>query len=182
MRGNQLSLAATTAVVMVLVTGAQAEPSKYLCIVEGAGGLHYDNQNQSWTPQAFGTGGKYVLRRLNNDDWTKEDYRVLLQLTPKANWAFFESGKNLLLATCVDDPDGVGAPFICEPVVYYASFDKDSRRFEMFLHGGYIRQGFWEQFRREHPDIYKWQLSEGRASDPSRPEDLFVAIGKCSPS
>src|SRR5713101_1645322 len=101
MRGNRLSIAATGALAMALTTGAQAEPSQYLCVVESAAGLHYDAQTQSWKPQAFGTGRKYVLRRLNDDDsvlirWNDEYLKKFVNPNkPKPNWAFFEYGKDL---------------------------------------------------------------------------------------
>jgi hypothetical protein len=40
----------------------------------------------------------------------------------------------------------------------------------------------WEQYRRENPEAYEHNFKNKRALDPSNPDDLFVAIGKCNPS
>jgi hypothetical protein len=172
---------------IALTTGAKAAPSQYLCIVEHAAGLHYDKQANAWIPQAFGTGGKYILRKLNDDDRDQQKGKWWRLLThyPNANWALFEFAKDMPmpLVACVEDAGGF-SKFNCQRVIYDGSFDKDSRRFELVLHGGYMDQGFWEQFRREHP-----QSSGGTAHDPSnpddhyiQPDDLYVEIGNCSPS
>jgi hypothetical protein len=162
---------------------AQAEPSQYLCVVEHAAGLHYNRQTNEWGPQAFGSK-KYVLRQLNDDDRDKKTGRwwSLLEDNPEAHWAFFEFGKEMPmpLLTCRDDL--LGPTFVCKHVITDGGFDKDSRRFELVYHGGYISQGFWEQFRREHLEDYERGLKQGRAFDPSKPDDLFIEIGRCSPS
>jgi hypothetical protein len=46
---------AATALLVASMTGAQAEPSQYICVVEHAAGLHYDRQADTWLPHAFGT-------------------------------------------------------------------------------------------------------------------------------
>jgi hypothetical protein len=172
---------------IALTTGAKAEPSQYLCIVEHAAGLHYDKQANAWIPQAFGAGGKYVLRKLNDDDrdHQKGKWWRLLTHYPNANWALVEFAKDMPmpLVVCVEDTGGF-SKFSCQRVIYDGSFDKVSLRFELVLHGGYMDQGFWEQFRREHP-----HGSGSTANDPSNPDDhyiepddLYIEIGRCSPS
>ena len=151
--------------ILAFATGTtHAEPSQYLCVVEHAVGLHYDKQARAWGPQSFQSGGKYIFRKLNDDDrdrWRlREDY-------PEANWAFFEFGKPMPLMLCKGG--------VCRRIVLDGSFDFDSRRFEIVARGGYLYQGFWEQFRRENPN-------HEPLHDLSNPDDLFIAIGTCSPS
>jgi hypothetical protein len=62
--------------------GAQADLSQYLCVVEQSAGLHYDQQMKSWAPQAFSTGRKYVLRRVNDDD--RQQWADYFQSRPDA--------------------------------------------------------------------------------------------------
>jgi hypothetical protein len=113
----------------------------------------------------------------------KGKWWALLSHHPKANWAFFQfEGDMMPLATCEYDTRNILPSFNCRGGVLDGSFDMDSRRFEIVVSRGYISQGFWEQFRREDPEQYRWGLSQGRASDPSHPDDLFIEIGKCSPS
>jgi hypothetical protein len=143
----------------------------YLCVVEQAAGLHYDNQVGAWRPQAFGTSRKYILRKLNEDDrdHQKGKWWSLFEGRPKATWAFFEFGRDgVPKATCVE-------LFDCQPLVSSASFDKDTHRFEMIYHGGYIDQGRWERLRQENPKTHL-------PVDPANPDDLFIEIGKCSPN
>ena len=127
-----------------------------------------------------------MLRRLNDDDsmlipWNNEELKKLFVNRPKPSWAFFVYGKeDLAYATCVEGGEFLGRRFICQPEVSDAGFDKDSRRFEMVYHGGYIQQGFWEQLRREEPDRYKLLCSQKQPNDPSHPDDLFIEIGRCS--
>ena len=95
--------------VMALSSGARAEPNVYLCTVDQAAGLHYDKQTKAWGPRAF-LKSKYFLRRLTNDDRDKAKGRwwALLQPHPKAEWAFFEFGKDapMPLAACIEFTDG----------------------------------------------------------------------------
>ena len=87
------------------------------------------------------------------------------------------------MASCVEDKESVlSQAFICQPIVLDAAFDRDTRRFEIFARGGYISQGFWEQYRRENPDSFAQILKQKRAPDPSEPGDIFIEIGNCSPS
>jgi hypothetical protein len=128
--------------ILAFATGTtHAEPSQYLCVVEHAVGLHYDKQVRAWGPQSFQSGGKYIFRKLNDDDrgrWRlREDY-------PEANWAFFEFGKPMPLM--------LRKGGVCRRIVLDGSFDFDSGRFEIVARGGYLHQGFLEQFRRENPN------------------------------
>jgi hypothetical protein len=169
---------------LFMATRAVAEPSQYLCVVEEAAGLHYDPQNSAWRPEAFGMR-KYTLRRLTNDDRDHQrgKWWVLLDEAPEANWAFFEPGNDtpMPLSICVDNPKSVSAErFSCKSVLFDAVFDKSSRRFETIYHASYISQGFFS--RREHPEQYKYRLSRGQVDLASHPDDLFIEIGKCSPS
>jgi hypothetical protein len=172
-------LSATVLITLVVPATAQADPNQYLCTVEHAAGLHYDKQTNVWKPQEFGSR-KYILRRLTDDDRdeNKGKWWALLKDNPKANWAFYSYGKDkpMPLASCVEDSGTVMSEmFYCRPVVNDARFDKDTRRFEIVSHGAYIDQGFWEQRRREDPNAKL-------ANAPSKPDDLFVEIGNCSPS
>jgi hypothetical protein len=120
--------------------GAQAEPptpTQYLCIVEHAAGLHYDRQTKVWGPQAFASNGKYIFRRLNDDDRDKQkgNWRYSLAAHPKADWAFFGLGEDMLLLAC--EWDTRFETFFCRGGTYDGSFNKDSRRFELVLRGGY---------------------------------------------
>jgi hypothetical protein len=166
---------------------ARAEPSQYLCATERAGGLHFDRDAQMWRAQEFGAR-KYVLRRLTDADRDKNSkWGVLLDHHAQANWAFFEYGKEnpMPLTACVEVEEGLGQlsrDFRCRPIVHDAHFDKETRRFEVVVSGGYVTQGFWEQFRRETPAEFAKLLERGGAGDPSKPDDLYVEVGTCSPS
>ncbi|MBR0869789.1 hypothetical protein JQ633_05425 [Bradyrhizobium tropiciagri] len=97
-----------------------------------------------------------------------------------------EHGKDdpMPLTACVEVKEGAGLSqdFRCQPIIHDAHFDKDTRRFEVVVSNGYITQGFWEQFRREAPEQFARLLASGRAGDPSKPDDLYIEIGTCSPS
>jgi hypothetical protein len=179
---SKLSIASTLVIGLVTVP-ARANPNQYLCTVEHAAGLHYDKQTNAWRPQEFGPR-KYVLRRLTPDDRDEKKgrYSSLLKGNPRANWAFFwydRSASPMPLVSCVEDRDDafLATMFFCRTIVIDAEFDSDSRRFEIISHGGYVSQGFWEQFRREHPEQYARQLPSGEAQDPTKPDDLFIEIG-----
>lgn len=154
---------------------APAEPNQYLCTVEHAAGLHYDKQTGAWRPQEFGAR-KYVLRRITADDRDEKRGKWWALFNAKYNWAFFNYGEAepMPVAQCVEDKDATMSElFNCGGI---AKFDSDTRRFEMNqTFGSYITQGFWEQRRRENP---KAKLPV----DPSKPDDLFIEIGNCSPS
>jgi hypothetical protein len=172
-------LSASVLITLVVPATAQADPNQYLCTVERAAGLHYDKQTNAWKPQEFGSK-QYVLRRLTDDDRDEKKgaYSQLLKGNPKANWAFYWYGvdKPMPLASCIEDNEAIMSEmFYCRPIVIDAQFDKDTRRFETLSHGAYVNQGFWEQRRRESP-------TAKLANDPSKPDDLFIEIGNCSPS
>jgi hypothetical protein len=172
------------AALLVMVSGASAEPDHYLCVVDQAFGLHYNPQTKAWGPQAFSAGKKYLLRRLNGDDRDKAKGKwwSLLLNNPKANWAFFEFGVNepMPQLACYEGADSYGI-FGCQRVILDGSFDKDTLRFELASHGGYTRQGYWEQLRQKDPEHYKDLLSRKEGLDADHPDDLFFEIGKCSP-
>jgi hypothetical protein len=175
------SILAWTSLLVAIASGnALAEPNQYLCTVEHAAGLRYDKQTGAWHPQEFGSR-KYVLRRLTDDDRDekKGKWWGLFKGNTKANWAFFPYGEAdpMPIASCVEENPSVALSelFNCQPIAGTAKFDKDTRRFEMIVSGSYIDQGFWEQRRREDP-------TRKKPVDPSKPDDLFIEIGNCSPS
>jgi hypothetical protein len=117
--------------------------------------LHYDQQSGAWRPEAFAPK-KYVFRRLNADDRNKQKGKWwgLFEYHPEANWAFFEFGKDnpMPLTTCFEDTNATSwMPFVCKPVVHDGAFDKDTRRFELIHHGGYIGQGFLGAAKQRRP-------------------------------
>jgi hypothetical protein len=82
------------ALMALVITTANGAPTQYLCVAESVGGLRYDAKTQSWKSQDFMADGKYVLRRINDDD--RKKYGILLkyagtQRAPEsdADWAFF---------------------------------------------------------------------------------------------
>jgi hypothetical protein len=171
------------AFVLAMAT-ASAAPGQYLCITESAAGLRYDAEAQSWKPQAFAADGKYVLRRITDDDQKK--YGILLKYAgsrgapvTEADWAFFTFGENPRpLATC---NESLASEFACQRVVEVPLSDIDIsfHRFEMVHRGGYIEQGYQEQIRQD-PDKIK-QQPPALVSDPSHSDDLVIEVGKCSP-
>ena len=162
---------------LAMVQGVSAEPSTYVCAVEQAVGLHFDNQTTTWVPKTFKPGHEYVLRRLSEDDLKNNKYRNLWKNNPKPDWAFFDG--EMPMATCVDATVNITA---CQHVLADASFDKDSRRFELVYHGAYVDQGFWQQLKREDPKQYESLLSSGSEKDAAlHPDDLVINIGKCNP-
>jgi hypothetical protein len=183
-----ISVAAT----LVAFTTASAAPSQYLCIAESAGGLHYDARTQSWRGQAFKTDGKYVLRRINDDD--RKKYSWLLTFPgippkdapePDADWAFFQFDDGRPLATCLQ---GV-LDFVCHrvvggPAVLYT----DGRRFEIADLGGYVGESIAretarerERFNRAFPDKQIQIPGLTKSDDPYPDQDLTIEVGKCSP-
>ncbi|MGY2162067.1 hypothetical protein HX799_09140 [Pseudomonas tolaasii] len=161
---------------LVMAQGVSAEPSTYVCAVEQSVGLHFDSQTTTWVPTTFKPGHEYVLRRLSEDDLKNNKYRIFLNRDPKPNWAFFDG--EMPIATCVENAINVT---VCRHVTADASFDKDSRRFEIVYHGGYVDQGYWQQLKREDPKQYESLLSSGDGADALHPDDLVINIGKCNP-
>jgi hypothetical protein len=177
-------------VVALLVTAlasptTHAEPSQYLCVVEHAAGLAYDKQAKAWGAAPFLAGAKFVFRKLTDDDRDHEKGKWWAAFEhSNANWALFEFEKPnpQPLMWCFEPPDYFSS-FQCHPLAFDGDFDKDSRRFEIVSRGGYIAQGFWEQFRREHPEEYERSRKNDKgARDPAKPDPLFIGIGTCSPS
>ena len=167
-----------------MIAGARAEPDHYLCVVDQASGLHYNPQSKMWGPQAFGSGKKYILRRLTDDDRgkTKGKWSSLLLNNPKANWGVFDFGMSdpMPQLACYEGADSYGL-FSCQRIIMDGSFEKDSLRFEFIFHGSYTDQGYWEQLRQKDPQRYKELLARKEAPDADHPDDLFIEIGKCSP-
>jgi hypothetical protein len=60
-------------------------------------------------------------------------------------------------------------------------FDQTTLRFELNHSGGYLDQGFWEHFQSENPDEYNRKAKYKTVGDPNNPDDLYFAIGRCSP-
>jgi hypothetical protein len=171
------------ALLALAITTASAAPSQYLCIAESAAGLHYDAKTQSWKPQTFTADGKYVLRRINDDD--RKKYEILLKYAgtrgapeTDANWAFFTFEENPRpLATC---NESLASEFTCQRVLEapFSDVDISFHRFEMVHRGGYIEQGYQKQIRGDTDKLKK--QPPGLEPDAS-PADLVIEVGKCSP-
>jgi hypothetical protein len=175
-----MSRAIIVAAFCLFATSASAGPNQYLCVVEQSAGLHYNKQTNTWGPQVFGINRKYVLRRLTVDDRDskKGKWWALFKTHEKANWAFFEFGKDnpMPLAACIDSEYS----FACQRIIHYSDFDPETLRFEVAYDGGYVGQGYWEKFAEKDPETFKKLRALGQAPDPDRADDLFVEIGKCS--
>jgi hypothetical protein len=184
------------AMIALAITTVSAAPNQYLCIAESMGGLHFDARTQSWKPQAFKADGKYVLRRINDDDRKRYDYLLTFPgiPNPNADWAFFTFGDNRFtfgenrpLATCLQR-QGLH-DFVCHslpgaPAVLYT----DGRRFEIADLGGYVGESIAretarerEQFYREFPDRQRQIPGLTKSDDPYPDQDLTIEVGKCSP-
>ncbi len=188
--GSAMKIAAVVGVMALGFTAADAASNQYLCITESMGGLHYDAKTQSWRPQAFKADGKYVLRRINDDDrrrWgallKKPNWAALKkpgalpvpeEIDVVGDWAFFRFEDNRPLMGCKEErvelifceetlPRGDG-PSILDIDLGYTG----SRRFEIVYRGGYIFQGFAERYKRP-------------SDEPFQPADLAIEVGKCSP-
>ena len=167
------------ALLVASMTSAHPKTDQYVCAVRYAAGLHYDDKTNEWRSQVFGTDRKYTLRRLTEQDAVKSAYQLLLRYEPKASWGFFKLGDESPLAACIESSD---SHLSCRPIVQSLTFDKDSGRFELITHRGFIDQGYWERFRRDNPEHHQWLAEHGRANDPAHPNDLVFEIGECSPS
>jgi hypothetical protein len=182
------------ALVALTVTTASAASNQYLCITESVGGLHYDAATQSWKPQGFKAGAKYMLRRITGDDVKKWDALLKRleiqdrqlqekQIFDAGDWAFLSFGENPgLLALCKASYIENRLPFACEPSPFspISNLTTDARQFELVSgYGAYVEQGRQEQLRRD-PEKLKRE-PPGLVSDPSHPDDLSVEIGTCSP-
>lgn len=180
---NEMKLILTGTVMALAITSAgAAEPNQYLCLVESASGLHYDAQVKSWKPRAFDASGKYVLRRITDDD-RRGVYQSAFE--PFGDWAFFKFGDSFPTATCIDEASKyVPGTFFCQNgtiATRAVEFNRNSHRFEMVYRGGSLTQGFWEWIRREKPERFKQLLLGLQGRDPPHPDDLFFEVGKCSP-
>jgi hypothetical protein len=165
---------------IILSCGASAgPPNQFLCIVEHSAGLHYDKQSKVWTPAAFATGAKYIVRRVNSNDVAEQEKKKwglwlqqILQNHPKADWFFSQFGEKDAppIAVC-DDDAGHTSIFICTTVIGAASveFVSSALRFEIVRNGGYVVQGGLKQFADTPPEIV------------DNPNDLSFEVGKCSP-
>jgi hypothetical protein len=166
-------------------TIARSEPRRYVCYGEHTVGLQYNSGTGTWNDQAV-VHHKYIFRQLTEADRDPEKgkWRALLNKHPEANWAFFDFGKpdSMPLSDCEDTNSVFAQDIVCHRIIDDAAFSKDSRRFELSYHGSYITQGFWQQLREENPESYELLLSQGKAKDPSKPDDLFIEIGGCKPS
>jgi hypothetical protein len=167
-----------SAILTSIATGALAAPNQYLCITDQAAGLHYDRQTGAWLPQAFSNRTKYILRRLNENDWNGPYHYRLEDQEPHPTWGFFEFGDDMPQAVCDET-----FSFSCHHVLADLVFNKDSLRFQVTHHEGYISQGYWRHLQSTDPEGYQLQkLQKLPGTDPiSRPDDLFFEIGTCSP-
>jgi hypothetical protein len=125
---------------------AAAEHSHYLCVVESGTGLQYDRLTDKWKSSPLEPGGKFIFRRLNDEDRKALDHLPYLQIDKLANWAFFGFETNEALATCSKVLDNV----VCKPVTVSAQFDKQSLRFEIVNFGGFAEQGYWMSYWQKH--------------------------------
>jgi hypothetical protein len=157
---------------------AAADPSRYLCVVDDAAGLHYERSIAAWRPQTFKPGHKYIFRHLTPDDRDKGKWQSLLKIRSEAGWALFDFGEKdpLPEATCKKD-----YTFDCQRVTADFNFDDKTLRFEIARHGSYVDQGYWERLRREESDRYDSLQKSKQAIDPDAPDDLVFEIGKCNP-
>jgi hypothetical protein len=177
--------AAITAMLLLSSTLACADPLAYTCYGEHTAGLQYDSGTGTWNDRAL-SRHKYIFRRLTANDRNHEKGKwwSLLDKYPEANWAFFEFGKSdpMPLSECEDTNSVLAQDIVCHRIIDDGAFNKDSRRFELSFQGSYATQGFWEQLRLENPEAYELLRSQGKAEDPSNPDDLFIEIGRCKPS
>jgi hypothetical protein len=187
-------LLCATVLAVAIATATAAASNQYLCITESVGGLHYDAGTRSWKPQGFKAGAKYILRRITADDVKKWDsllkkfeirngHAEEVQIYSVGDWAFVSFGEPRLLALCLEATQdrGLQLPFVCQPAPFVPVWDfgTDTHRFEMVNRGAFIEQGLQEAIHRD-PDRLKRE-PPGRVSDPSRPDDLAIEIGECSP-
>src|SRR5262245_3236586 len=162
----------------VAVASGRASTKQYSCSVTHSAGLHFDQAADSWVPQPSTFGRKYILRYFSDDEKNELGYQFLVRFEPKAHWAFSRSGDVAPLAACFENE----GRFSCKPIAQSFEFDSSSSRFETVSHSAFISQGYWQQLRRDNRDRVDWMIAHGRANDPSRPDDLFLEIGECSPS
>jgi len=79
------------------VTAAYSETSQYLCISDVAVGLAFQKETQSWHPQTFKAGLKYIFRKINDEE---QKYSEAFHLNWK--WVFIGFGDAHPLYGCDD--------------------------------------------------------------------------------
>ena len=172
------SWAIAVSLVSVAIASGRASSTQYSCSEKHSAGLHFDQAADMWVPQPSTFGRTYILRHFSEDERNDLGYQLLVRFEPKAHWAFSRVGDAAPLAACFENE----SRFSCKTIVQSFEFDSSSGRFETVSRGAFIAQGYWQQLRRENPERVDWMVAHGRANDPSRPDDLFLEIGDCSPS
>src|SRR5262245_31147841 len=118
----------TIALLSASIASTHASTDQYLCTVQQAARLHYDDKTNEWRSHMFGAGARYTLRRLTEDDTRRPTYQMLLRYQPKASWGFFTTEDESPLAACLESGD---SQLSCRPIVRSLTFDKNSGRFEL---------------------------------------------------
>lgn len=183
---------------MLLATETQAAPNKYLCTTEHAAGLRYNWDANNWHTQEFSSGTKYVLRKVTDEERSKDTSLATKPSQKTLNlpdvhilgvWLFNKIGNekfpNLMKCTewTIPYKDTSLRPYFdCESPWGSGNFDVNSLRFEYTVDGGYTGQGIAEYFRRTSPDQYKTNQLNGVEINPDHPDDIAVSIGSCSPT
>jgi hypothetical protein len=179
---SKATVAAT--LLIAFATAARGDPLQYICFGEHTADLQYDSEKHTWSERILAPR-KYIFRRLTEADRDHQygKWSALFDKHSDARWAFFEFGKidPVPLAVCEDTSSVLGQDVICDRIIDDGAFNKETRRFEISFRGSYVTQGFWEQLRRENPEAYELLLAQGKAEDPSKPNDLFIEIGECKP-
>jgi len=85
------------------VTAAYGETSQYLCISDVAVGLAFEKETQSWHPQTFKAGHKYIFRKINDEE--RKEFEAL---NLKWKWMFVEFGAAYPLVRCIDESANYG--------------------------------------------------------------------------
>jgi hypothetical protein len=172
------------ALLIASATVVRSDPLQYVCFGEHTADLQYDSEKRAWSDQTL-AHHKYVFRQLTKADHDSQSGKwwAVFDKHPGANWAFFEFGNidPTPLAVCEDTSSDLGQDVACDRIIDDGAFNKVTRRFEISFRGSYVTQGFWEQLRLENPEAYEVLLAQGKAVDPSKPDDLFIEIGECKP-
>jgi hypothetical protein len=169
-------------------TSSGAEPSRFLCIVDFVGGLHYDRSSHVWGVTQFKPGHKYIIRRSTDDDAHGKFADMYSRWTGNKgvpDWLVFDIDSkypDTALASC-SDRNYIETLVICSNDIY--EFDKQTLRFQYTYQGGYMSQGS-ALHEKEHPssfpngynksDEYKQYLESAE-----QPDDASFSIGKCAP-
>jgi len=159
-----------------IVAPVLAAPNKYLCISDKAAGVRYDSKTDAWLSQIFEANHKFIMRRLNYDDWKQwgslihaMNYASKIKPDLEPAWGFFDFDGTYLEVTC-------NIYWSCQSILGSLRIDIISLRFSLTLQDNYVTQGKLERLRRENrlpnpPKNY----------DPSRPGDDVLMIGTCCP-